>query len=1102
MGHRAPRVAALAAGLLALAPAPARPADDPPPFSGQVVPQLRHTQEVLDVAWARDGSFLATSGGDGSVRLWSPDGRLLRALRVAGLRSRIALSPDGAAVLVADVGSAAGAEIWSTLGKRLRRLPPIAGISYVGSVAWSPAGDYVVVCSRLAPRDACQLLDVEGRPLARLEIPPEAKGTTAVVVAPDGEVVYTAGSRSVVRWSRRGELLSRFEVPDHVGALALSPDGTRLATAPGFDPLALVPRGKATSPSPVTRIHDPSGRVLAKFPSHESGSLSFSADGRWIVSGGEKDGRLLVNDAADGRPVATLRLGAGGQDSPAHVALSPDGSRFALATHVIASGLRFVDLAGRRVATPSAAGSGLNDVALDPTGRVIVTTSADRKVRLWSLEGRLLRRFDGGEEYSNTLAVDPGGRLIVTGSKVLKVWDPRGKLLAQARLDGFGRGLAFAPDGRTLWATDDRGWVTGFALAKDAKTVKFRAFDKESTSAVAVSPGGDLVAVGSAFAGVRLFDRSGKRVGELRLPPQRGPRVQGLAFTPDGRELVVASAIAGHELAVFDLQGNLLRSAKTGNRFVSGGLAVSPGGRWAAVTVNDDVGLYELATLKPAARLRAHRDSVTSLAFTRDERHLVTGSGDGTVRVWSVESGASMAFLSRGDDWAVFTDDGLFDASRGGGELLALVDGMSAYGVDQVALRFNRPDLVYRRMGIGGEELWEHLRRQHEDRLRRAGLRGAGGALGAPRVRIAAQREEGDALLLTLVVEDAAHDLAELQLWVNGVPALAGRGRPLGGGRRAEVTERLALSAGRNHVEASAWNEAGFESRRASTIVERPAGRPGTLWFVGLGVSRHKDRRLDLRFADRDVETAAAALGKAGGRFARVRTLALVNEKVTRAALDEVRTFLAGAAVDDTVVLLAAGHGARDPTEEATFRFVTHDVDPEHLASTAISGDELEGLLAGTAARRRLLLVDACQSGEVDPEVLAAARERAAASQLVLRTAAGVARPDRPRRPYLLTRDRYVYRRLERRSGVVVFSSSLGDEVSLESPALKNGLFTAALLRVLAAREADRDRDGWLSADELEEAVKAVVVKATGGLQHPTVDQDNDLADLRLPLLR
>ena len=65
-------------------------ADNAPRFTGQVVPQVAHTQEVLDIVYDRSGAFLATSAGDGTVKLWTPDGRLLRTLKVAGARPRIA----------------------------------------------------------------------------------------------------------------------------------------------------------------------------------------------------------------------------------------------------------------------------------------------------------------------------------------------------------------------------------------------------------------------------------------------------------------------------------------------------------------------------------------------------------------------------------------------------------------------------------------------------------------------------------------------------------------------------------------------------------------------------------------------------------------------------------------------------------------------------------------------------------------------------------------------------------------------------------------------------------------------------------------------------
>ena len=1075
-------------------------AEDAPRFTGQVVPQLAHTQEILDIVYPRGGAFLATSAMDGTVKLWTPDGRLLRTLDVAAVRPRIAIAPDAATLAVAGNGTV---ELWSTQGNRLRFFPRMDAVT-LGAVAFSPDGSYVVACTGAARRSYCQLFDLGGQPLARLDTPVGLSGTVAVVVAPGGEVLYTAGEKSVVKWHRSGKQLARFDPgPEFVSALALSPDGTRLATAAGDRGLFHLPRPGAKEEVRVTRLFDANGKQVGEFPSHRTRDLRFSDDGGWIVSGGSDDGLVLVHDR-DGHPVARLAVGKKGDDSPAHVALAPDRSLLAVASHRFKPvSLRLYDLEGRLVSRFAGAGSGVIQIALDPTGGVIVTTASDGQVRFWTLDGRLVRRFSAEDDYPELLAVEPRGRFLVTGSAKLVLWDGRGKALARARVSrGFGRALAFSPDGKTLYAGDSRGEVTVVPLEPGAKPKRFRVYTGDDVSALAVSPGGDLVAAGGTWERFRIVDRGGAVRASFDNPkgtPAPFSSVRGLAFTPDGRELIVVTARKARQLAVFDLQGRLLRSADTGNRYLSGALAVSPSGKLAAVTVNSDVGLFDVATMERRATLRGHQGSVRSLAFTRDECHLVSGGGDGTVRVWNLENGASFSLLSQGDEWVIYSDDGYFDASRRGGDLVALVDGMEAYGVEQVALRFNRPDLIYRRAGIGDEAFLEHLRLHYEDRLRRAGLKTeTGSEVDPPRVRILSHHQEGDALDLRIAAEDA-RDLQALQVAVNGVPVHPGLGRPLQG-RRAEVTERVALGQGRNRVEVSAVNRAGFESRRAAIFVERPAGRPGVLWFVGLGISKYRDTRLDLHFAHRDVTALAAALRGARGRFRDVRTLELTDARATRGALDEIRSFLAPAAVDDTVVLLASGHGARDPDAQATFYFVTHEADPANLAATTIAYDELEGLLDGIGPRRKLLLVDACQSGELDPDALAAVVARAGATQLAARVGPGLARQGAARRPYLYLRDRYVYARLERRTGAIVFSSSLGNEVSLESATLGNGVFTAALLRVLAAKQADGD--GWISIDELEGAVKASVVGMTGGLQHPTIDRENALVDFRLPALR
>jgi WD40 repeat protein len=46
---------------------------------------------------------------------------------------------------------------------------------------------------------------------------------------------------------------------------------------------------------------------------------------------------------------------------------------------------------------------------------------------------------------------------------------------------------------------------------------------------------------------------------------------------------------------------------------------------------------WDAATGEEVARLRGHADPVFSLAFSPDSKTLVSGSGDGTLRLWDTE---------------------------------------------------------------------------------------------------------------------------------------------------------------------------------------------------------------------------------------------------------------------------------------------------------------------------------------------------------------------------------------------------------------------------------------------------------------------------------
>ena len=125
--------------------------------------------------------------------------------------------------------------------------------------------------------------------------------------------------------------------------------------------------------------------------------------------------------------------------------------------------------------------------------------------------------------------------------------------------------------------------------------------------------------------------------------------IKGIAFTPDGRQLVSASN--DKTIRVWDLaSGKTVRTIRgesaPGQTGRISAMALSPDGKWLVVggrfspansVKDDDVGairLYEFASGKLVALLKGHASRVFGLAFSLDGSRLISGSFDHTAIIW------------------------------------------------------------------------------------------------------------------------------------------------------------------------------------------------------------------------------------------------------------------------------------------------------------------------------------------------------------------------------------------------------------------------------------------------------------------------------------
>jgi hypothetical protein len=371
----------------------------------------------------------------------------------------------------------------------------------------------------------------------------------------------------------------------------------------------------------------------------------------------------------------------------------------------------------------------------------------------------------------------------------------------------------------------------------------------------------------------------------------------------------------------------------------------------------------------------------------------------------------------------------------------------------------------------------------------------AAGSIQVPTAAVESLRRDGKYAELAFRLEDSRYDLKSYNVYVNNVPLFGAYGKTISG-RTFRGKERIELTAGQNKIEIACLNEAGAESYRTLNYAYYDEDTVGNLYFVGFGVSRYRDPALNLKYAAKDAEDLAVLFqAMEGSAFEQVYTKLYLNESVTPQSIRSAKSFIENAGTDDTLILFIAGHGIHERTNEATYYFVTHNADLNNIPGSCADFESIESLLHNIRPRRKLFLMDTCESGELEEEPPQTQRTGNNQRSIRPRTIRGISIQNKKTgsapRSFLLEKDRFIYNNLARRSGAVVFSSSGGGEFSYEWDEIENGIFTEEILNAFSRGRADLDGDGEITVHELKDYVRRAVARETEGRQNPTVDRDN-----------
>jgi WD40 repeat protein len=592
--------------------------------------------------------------------------------------------------------------------------------------------------------------------------------------------------------------------------------------------------------------------------------------------------------------------------------------------------------------------------------------------------------------------------------------------------------------------------------------------------ALAYAPAGDLLAIGCANGVVQIWTDDGTRPAGVLSGHTEG--VAAIRFLPDGSGL-----IAGSDDGHADLW-----QIPSGSR--SWSIDLQSGPIW-AITVSGD------------------------------GRRAAVAGADGSVSLRGVSDGAALTTLFATDTGQVLavTPEGYYTGEHGALEAAAFRVGDRAYPFEQFDVPLNRPDRVLTACGSPDAALARAYARASEERLRRLGVAAeASYAIGSsPDLTISAppplSTDRGLVVPFSAAAAagSGARPLQRLRVTDNGaaipfsVEGDTFSGAATGpdgcllptGSVTCRGRIRLDLGAGENRLAFSVADARGTESLEQTATVQCTAPSAPKLFGLLVGVSVYRDLRYRLNSADADAD-ALAVLFHSEGLPGRIDVLR--NQEATAAAIQGEKAVLAEAGPDDTVIVFLAGHGLLDDT--GNYYFGAYDVDFDHPAGSGVPYSALLALLADCRARRKLLLIDTCYSGETDPS---------AGAGIAADTAARAATPGgrgarlASARPTSNDEDAFaleqeLFANLDPRSGATVIAAARGNETAGET--LKHGIFTACVLDGLRGA-ADANHDGQILVSELREYVTAEVSRRTGGRQRPITREenvDNDFEVLRI----
>jgi WD40 repeat protein len=1091
-----------------------------------------HIDEVNSAVFSPDGKFALTSSLDGTASIYEvSNGKELHMLK-GGHRDELlsaVFSPDGKMALTASMDQTARIFDVSS-GSEIRVLKGHDG--GILKAIFSPNGKLVLTASN---DKTARIYEVStGRLLHVLK--GHKRAVTIAEFSPDGTLVMTSGDNSI----------RIYDVESGEQKLIMQGYTRKVESAKFSDDGTLV----LSSGDSTVRIYQVSSgneKKVIKFNSKVDWAV-FSPDSKLgIVKLLGSNSLIFEVDSGN-----ELKVVSGRKSYENSAVFSHDGklvltacmNNFAI-IYDVSSGKELKILEGKTAKVESV------DISND--GRLALTSNSNHSVHLYSLNsGEVLKTFRGRyAEFSpdlKYLLTCVGKTTIiheVDGGREIQILKGHTDIVGSAKFCTDGSLVISASDDNTarIFKTgsgEQLKVLSGQGNLVDA--INFVSFDVNSNYAL------NLPLCSNTIGIYNLEDNR-----EFHIINQNKDYtktwINSADFSPNGKFFITANN--DHSARIYNVtDGNLQKELKGHSDWVKSAVFNADGTLAITASYDKTARIWETETGKALRILKGHKRWVTSAVFSPDDKLALTASDDMTARIYEVSSGKELKVLTGHDnaiESAFFFDDGkkihtsssdhksiIWDVATGNpiyeriqlqnnnwlvklpnspyymcskdaSKMLHYVTpSLKVIGFEQLDPVYNRPDIVLDSIGkyFGGadQELVANYRQSWEKRIDRLGLdkeKLGKGEITVPNAEIVdadsiAFENKAGKLNIKVSANDPKYPLRRFNVFVNEVPLYGSAGISIAHFKKQawDTTVSVPLSVGENKIQVSVMNELGLENFKYPTYVNYTPDKEivAKTHYIGIGVNKFKESSHNLKYCVKDVRDLAREFASENKNF---DTLLFTDQQVTKENILALKNYLNKTGVNDKVIISCSSHGLLD--DSLNFYLAMHDVDFNNPKARGLKYEELESLLDGIPARQKLLLLDACNSGENDKTELMKqdlAKNQHKMDAKSVEGAKGVIIKLEEENKSNFKKMNELFVNVRNNTGSVIISAAGGQESALEAievdgETIKNGAFTYSILECLKQNEGKE-----LKVNTLKQYAEKRVEEITNGKQKPTSRQE------------